>query len=120
MPTTTPRWRPDRFGYGRWGWHIGIRFPMVKLLDYVAEWEVLRESSNPFASVVLAHLGTLRTRHDPQARSAAKIQLFKGLYGRGWTADDVRRLFAVIDWMMDLPKPLDLGFWEEIKHYEKE
>ncbi len=115
-----PRWRPDRFGYSRWGWHIGIRFPTVKLLDYAAERELLRKSSNPFASVVLAHLDMLRTRHDPQARCAAKIQLVKGLYLRGWTANDVRRLFAVIDWMMDLPQPLEQGFWQEIEHYEKE
>ena len=34
----------------------------------------------------------------------SKIQLIKGLYERGWAADEVRRLFRVIDWMMDLPE----------------
>jgi hypothetical protein len=115
-----PRWRPDRFGYSRWGLHAGIRFPVVKLLDYAEQWEKLQESSNPFAMVVLAHLRTLQTRQDQGERYGSKIRLIKGLYERGWAADDVRRLFRVIDWMMDLPKPLEVSFWQQIKQYEEE
>jgi hypothetical protein len=115
-----PRWRPDRFGYTRWGVRAGIRFPVVKLLDYAEQWERLQESSNPFAMVVLAHLRTLQTRQDEGGRYTSKIKLIKGLYERGWAADDVRRLFRVIDWMMDLPKPLEVNFWQQIKQYEEE
>ena len=115
-----PRWRPDRFGYTRWGLRTGIRFPVVKLLDYAEHWETLQESRNPFAMVVLAHLMTRQTRQDPRARYASKIKLIKGLYERGWAADEVRRLFRVIDWMMNLPKPLEVDFWHEIKQYEEE
>ena len=46
--------------------------------------------------------------------------MIKGLYERGWTAADVRHLFRVIDWMMDLPKPLEVSFWQQIKQYEEE
>ena len=80
----------------------------------------MQESRNPFAMVVLAHLATRRTRQDPRARHAAKIKLIKGLYERGWAADEVRRLFRVIDWMMDLPKPLEVEFWRQLKQYEEE
>ena len=62
-----PRWRPDCFGYSRWGLHAGIRFPVVKLLDYTEHGERLQESRNPFAMVVLAHLATRQTRQDPRA-----------------------------------------------------
>ena len=115
-----PRWRPDRFGYTRWGLRTGIRFPVVKLLDYAERWETLEESRNPFAMVVLAHLITRQTRHSPRTRHASKIKLIKGLYERSWAADDVRHLFRMIDWMVNLPKPLDLTFWHQIKQYEEE
>jgi hypothetical protein len=115
-----PRWRPDRFGYSRWGLRAGIRFPLVKLLDYAERWERLQQSRNPFAIVVLAHLITRQTRQPPRARYAAKVQLIRGLYARGWAADDVRHLFRMIDWMVDLPKPLEVDFWHEIKQYEEE
>ena len=115
-----PRWRPDRFGYSRWGVRTGIRFPVVKLLDYAEQWETLQQSRNPFAMVVLAHLITRQTRKHPRARYAAKIKLIKRLYEWGWAAEEVRHLFRVIDWMIHLPKPLELNFSHEIKQYEEE
>lgn len=113
-----PRWRPERFNYGRWGCRAGIRFPVVKLLDYAPQ--TLEIDTNPFALVVLTHLETLQTRQAPEERHASKVRLIKGLLDRGLNADDVRQLFRLIDWMMDLPKPLDRLFWEEIKRYAEE
>ena len=63
---------------------------------------------------------TQRTREHPHERYAAKVKLIKGLYERGWAAEDVRQLFRVIDWMINLPKPLELDFCHEIKQYEEE
>ncbi len=115
-----PDWRPDSFGYKRWGFEIAFKFPIVKLLDYADRLDVLERHENPFALIVLAHLRTLQTRDDPKTRSAAKIKLIKSLYGRGMNADGVRQLFRVIDWIMDLPKPMDDIFWQEIEVFEKE
>jgi hypothetical protein len=39
---------------------------------------------------------------------------------RGVSAEEVWQLFRFIDWMMDLPKPLDKLFWQEIHQYEEE
>ena len=50
-----PRWRPEAYGYRRWGTEVGIRFPVVKLLDYAARRQELEQSPNPFATIVLAH-----------------------------------------------------------------
>ncbi len=63
---------------------------------------------------------TQRTREHPHERYAAKVKLIKGLYKRGWTAEDVRQLFRVIDWMINLPKSLELDFCHEIKQHEEE
>jgi hypothetical protein len=113
-------WRPDRFGYGRWGCEAGIRFPVVKLLDYAADVPALEINPNPFAAVVLAHLKTKETRQDPDARCLWKVRLIKGLYGRGLSKEEVRELFRLIDWMMDLPEAQYRQFWQEMEQYEKE
>ena len=41
-------------------------------------------------------------------------------HGRGLSAEDVRRLFRFIDWMMDLPPELDGQFWQEVYRYEED
>jgi hypothetical protein len=115
-----PRWRPKCFGYSLWDAPISLQFAVIKLLDSAQQWEVLEQSRNPFAAVVLAHLSTRQTQHDPAARCAAKVKLIKGIYERGWPTDRVWRLIRVIDWIMDLPKPLEGNFCHEIKQYEEE
>ncbi len=70
--------------------------------------------------VVLAHLKALDTRRSPGERHTWKIRLVKGLYGRGLTPEDVHQLFAFIDWVMELPQPLEEHFWDEIDAYQRE
>ena len=115
-----PRWRPDNFGYRRWGFEARVQFPIVKLLDYAERRQQLEESPNLFATVVLAHLDTLETRGDPGERKDRKFRLIKGLYQRGLHAEQVRQLFQLIDWMMDLPEPLEITFLNELTRFEKE
>jgi hypothetical protein len=43
------------------GCRAGLHFPVVKLLDYRADWAALENSDNPFATVVMAHLKALET-----------------------------------------------------------
>jgi hypothetical protein len=114
------RWRPNRFRYGRWGCSVGIRFPVVKLLDFAADIPALESNPNPFAALVLAHLKTRETRHDADARRVWKVRLIKSLYERGLSKDDVGKLFRLIDWMMDLPEAQYQRFWQEMEQYEKE
>ncbi|MBI2939703.1 MAG: hypothetical protein HYY04_04630, partial [Chloroflexi bacterium] len=75
-------WRPDRFRYELWGCEVGIRFPLVKLVDYRSRWAELEASPNPFAVAVMAHLKTRETRHDDQERRRWKLALVRGLYER--------------------------------------
>ena len=115
-----PDWRPNHFGYSRWGFTTGTTFLPEKLLDHAAHWQALETDPNPFALVVLAHLKTLETRRAPADRQAWKVRLVKGLYERGFSANDVRDLFRFIDWIMDLPEALDQLFWQEVTQYEEE
>ena len=87
----------------------GLEYPVVKLLDYAAQDEVLERDTNPFAPVVQAHLNTLQTRQDPEGRRVWKLRLVRSLYERGYQREDVQQLFRFIDWLMELPGDLDEG-----------
>ena len=113
-------WRPGTFEYELWGCRAGLSFPSVKLLDYWARWAALESSHSPFATVVMAHLQTQKTRHDPRERQRQKLWLARRLYGFGYTRQEVVNLFHFIDWIMQLPEGLEDGFWREIRTYEEQ
>ncbi|HEX7446067.1 MAG TPA: hypothetical protein VF306_00905 [Pirellulales bacterium] len=115
-----PAWRPRHFGYELWGTKIGIEFGTAKLLDYGADEVALESHPNPFATVVLAHLKTLAFAHDDEARRASQVRLVKGLYERGFSAEQIRQLYRLMEGMMDLPARLSLLAWEEIRDFAKE
>jgi hypothetical protein len=115
-----PGWRPDRFGYNLWGCEVGFCFPILKVLDYQQVEAELEQSRNPFAAVILAQLKVLETRGSPQTRWQWKLRLVKGLYDRGLSREQVRRLFRVLDWMLALPQELNELFREEVHRFEEE
>jgi hypothetical protein len=114
-----PTWRPSKYQEELWGWSTRMKFPVVKILDYANRTAELEADSNPFAQVVLAHLKALETRRDPEGRQVWKLRLVRGLYERGFTAEDVRKLFRLIDWLMELPPKQDRVFWNEIHQYQE-
>ena len=120
LADTSPTWRPDAFRSEVLGCSHHMRFPIAKLLDFEPQLAELPTSTNPFALVTAAHLMTLRTRHDATRRFAAKRQLVMLLYRRGWERQRVIDLFAVLDWMMRLPAPLERTLWQDIETHERE
>ncbi len=80
----------------------------------------MAKSPNPFAAVVLAHLEAIETRKDPDERRRRKLALVKGLYRQEWSAEDVRRLFGIIDWVLTLPDDMNEKFWSELNEHEEE
>jgi hypothetical protein len=62
----------------------------------------------------------MATRDDPAARQVWKIRLVKGLYKRGFSQEDVRQLYRLIDWLMVLPKGREDRFRDEIFAFETE
>jgi hypothetical protein len=115
-----PKWRPTRFGYSRWGFSSDTKYPTVKLLDFQQRWSELEHSQNPFAVVIMAHLSTLETVGKPNQRFQSKLTLVRGLYERGYTKSQVLELFRLIQWMMVLPKPLEISFKQEFKRIQEE
>ena len=115
-----PAWRPTDFRSSLFGCEAGLRFPAVKLLDLAAHEGVLEASANPFAQVVLAHLKARQTHGDPAGRHAWKVRLVRNLYERRFSPEDVRELFRLIDWLMELPPALKNVFWQDMEKIQEE
>jgi hypothetical protein len=115
-----PAWRPTDFRSSLFGCEAGLQFPAVKLLDLAADEAMLEASVNPFAQVVLGHLKARQTHGDPAGRHVWKLRLVRGLYERGFSPNDVRELFRLIDWLMELPAPLEDSFWQDMTTMQQE
>jgi hypothetical protein len=113
-----PGWLPRSFGYDLWGCTLHLNYPVAKLIEF--DRARLEASTNPCASIVLAHLAAQQTRHDPAARSLAKITLVRRLYRPGYTRERSLLLYRLIDWLLRLPPELDRTTWLEIRAFEEE
>lgn len=113
-----PNWRPESFRYGLLGTEVSLTFPAAKLLDY--DEAILEASTNPFATVVLAHRAAQATRHDPERRAVFKFNLTRRLYRLGYSRDEVIRLYRFIDWLLQLPPGLESRVLAQIKAFEEE
>jgi len=115
-----PDWQPSHFGYNIWGCELSLTYQTVKLLDYANRTDEWKESRNPFALFVLAHLKTLETGKDPQKRFHYKEAVTKELLDFGMPLQDVQTLFKCIDALMSLPKELELEYLERSYAYQEE
>ena len=112
-------WRPHRFSSGLWGCTVAFDFPMIKLLDYSADWAALEASTNPFATVVMAHLQTQQTRNDARQRQQVKMALSRRLYEVGYTRRQIIDLYLFIDWVLRLPPELEAEHRQALQQYEE-
>ena len=116
----SPGWRPTHFGEAVWDCLATIRFPVVKLSDFRANWSLLEASANPFATVVMAHLKTQETQGNPADRYRWKWAFTRRLYQLGLARDEIIQLYRFIDWLMRLPDELEAEYLQAIETYEKE
>jgi hypothetical protein len=115
----SPGWRPSQYRIDVLGCTHVFNFPTAKLLDFEPELAALKRQSNPFALVTAAHLSALRTRRNVGRRFAAKRELVRLLYEQGWERQRVIDLFAIIDWMLALPKEMEQKVWQDIDEIER-
>lgn len=115
-------WRPRKYKYAQaeGDYKIKMKFPIAKLVDYESRWEELEASTNPFAIMVMAHLKTKATQGLPQERLQWKRILARSLFEKGYSIDEVRQQFQLIDRMMALPKPIQQNFKLEMERYQEE
>lgn len=110
-------YRPDGYDWEFWGCRVRFTYPTCKLLDF--QDEKLAVSANPIAVVIRAHLAAKNQKEGDQGRFRRKKELVLGLYQRGLSSEEVRKLFNLVDWLIRLPKQLELEFQREIFDYER-
>ncbi len=121
LADTNKNWHPSCYKSVVWGKAIvTFNFFMNKLLDYQEEEAALLESKNPFGIVVATQLNALRTQPDPQKRCSRKVYLTRCLYEKGWSRDQVLKLYYFIDATMRLPEDLELQYNASIQALEEE
>jgi hypothetical protein len=113
-------WRPNEYHYSSYGTRVGFEFHTVKLLDWQNSIEALLTDAKPIGVVIAAHLRSLETNGNPEERSRAKWQLFRSLFTHGWNAKRVRRLYRLIDSLVELPPELEQQHKADALAYERE
>lgn len=113
-------WRPQQFSHELFDCRVSLDFPVVKLLDYEQDWAALEADPSPFALVVMAQLQSIRTRRNPEERYAAKGQLTRLLYQKGYKRQDILELYRFLDWLMTLPVELEQRFRLDLEQIETE
>jgi hypothetical protein len=111
--------RPTTFRYQRWGCELTFTFPATKLIDWEARWTELETSDNVFALVVMAQIHAKRLK-DGATRKDVKIALIRLLYERGYSREQIVRLFNIIDWMLQLPRALEREFVQAVYAIQEE
>ncbi len=116
-----PNWRPKSYPMQVCGHKVNhFRFLTSKLLDYRDQRTALLEHTNPFGTIVAAHLAALDTRTDPNARYQHKFALMRQLYRNGLAREAILNLFSFIDGVLTLPKEFEIRYNSSIKQLEGE
>jgi hypothetical protein len=113
-------WRPNEYNYGVYETSNSFRFRSVKLLDWRDRFEELLVNPNPIGVVIAAHLRSLETYGQPEERSRAKWQLYRSIFQRGWSAERFRKVYRLIDWLLELPEAVQRQLRFEIHQFEQE
>ncbi len=116
----SPDWRPAAYEFRAGDTRLTYAFASVKLWDWRDRVAELEAAANPFAVVVLAHLQCQLNRTDEAGTFAWKRRLMRMLYDKGHPPADARRLFKVIDSLLQLPEELDRRIVMEMLEWEKE
>jgi uncharacterized protein (UPF0335 family) len=113
-------WHPKNYQKQVCGFPVlTFNFQTCKLLDYRDHKQELEDSINPFGIVILAHLAAMNTKRNPQARYELKFSLTRRLYEKGHGRDYVINLFKMIDWVLVIPKELELEYRIKIHELEE-
>ena len=115
-----PRWRPNEYKESFWGCTTHFTFQTVKLLDFKDRVDELKESKNPFAFFVIAHLRTLETKKSLKQRLTYKEAITIELLNLGLSEKEASNLVRFIDALMTLPRDVEIEYIQHIRTYQEE
>ncbi len=114
-------WRPTHYSNTVWEQEIvRLNFFTTKLLDYAENRSVLEQTDNPFGIITLAQLAAAETRKNIDERYQIKFALTRRLYDKGLGRDAILNLYRFLDWVLSLPKNLEIQYNNDIKRLEEE
>lgn len=113
-------WYPVKYHHKEFDCELSFKFPMFKILDMQPQQQVLEDSINPVASIILAQMETIKSKNkSPNERLIIKYKLTKRLYAKGFSPATVRALYHFIDSLIHLPKPLEIEYEQTIYQLEE-
>src|ERR1700733_9613030 len=72
------------------------------------------------ASVILMQLAAIEAKNKPdEERKQVKLALTKRLYEKGFDRKAVINFYRFIDWLIGLPKPLELEYLNDVHKLEE-
>lgn len=113
-----PSWKPTSYKKDTLGTQIHFTFSSAKLLDFDQNWTDLEANLNPFSTVVMAHLKARETKRNVYTRKEWKLRLTRRLYELGYSRNDILELYRFIDWLIELPAPIEAMFQQELALFE--
>jgi hypothetical protein len=113
-PGETNEYRRERDGVG-----LRFSFRVHSLLSWGQAELIQRAADNPFAVVALAQLAAHRRGSGPE-RKARKADIIALLYRYRYERDTARKLLRFIDWLIRLPRPLELALRRELAELEEQ
>ncbi|PDW00138.1 hypothetical protein CJ255_21120 [Candidatus Viridilinea mediisalina] len=81
---------------------------------------MLEASANPIATITLIHREAQATRHNPEERMRRKIARFRACLRQGYSAEDLRHLYRLLDQLMRLPPSIDEPVRATMRQIEQE
>ena len=115
-----PDWRPDHYEAVLYGKKQTLEFHTAKVIDWLGREEELKAHPNPVGLFVLAHLASMRTKKDDEARADAKVEVVLLIYERFDNETERRRWYRYLDWLLALPEEYDLRMWDRVKELRKD
>ena len=111
-------WRPSESNFEFASFRSRLEFPVCKLVERLeSDWQ--GDISLP-VQVARAQIEALRTTSSAEGRFEAKWQFVRNLYDMGYTADQLRQVFRLIDLMMHLRPDLETEFEQRLTNLEEE
>ena len=111
-------WRPAVYEEEQWGCRLRFEYLVCKLLDF--DLAALEASVNPIAMVILAHRAAQTTANAMENRFNIKWRLTRRLYELGYAKGEILSLYRLLDWLLAMPKEMELEFRRKVVAYEKE
>jgi hypothetical protein len=110
-----PDWRPEKYEAILYGKRQTLEFHMAKVIDWIGREDELKAHPNPVGLFVLAHLASMRTKKDDEARTEAKVEMILLFHERFDNETERRQWTRYLDWLLALPEEYDLRVWDRVQ-----